>query len=262
MPNMKVALDKKLIYVQSPGFMIFFSEFEEVGLKSNASVILVYPGALISLTCTHHNVKDQQTRWEVKGFPPLVIHHDLLEANLDGFGPFSFSASSGPSGRVLTSTIQATATKSLNGTMVLCRDGGGSMDTVVGNLTVLVVGMLIVLYMMTCSKFDLCLWLNVLVKPVLPPIMGLIALLTSCNIYSAAPHAVSTLSVANSSIVLLILYCTCSHRWINYCMSAIFYFEWSSHLMLSILEVKSFFSLGASGGGGIGARHSGHFPIN
>ena len=104
--------------------------------------LIVCPGTIVNITCTHIN-RDNQTAWEVEGFPRSVALHDLGQTTPTSVGPFNYSTIGGHSGPTLTSTIQTTVTESLNGTVVLCRAGGLPADTEVGRVTVRVVGTLL-----------------------------------------------------------------------------------------------------------------------
>ena len=113
--------------------------------RENGDVILC-PGSLFSLTCTHDNVRAEQTRWEILNYGlapliPRVASHEPDTDKSESLGPFNFTMISDGSGPTLTSTVEATVTESLNGTVVLCRDGGSSNSTIVGRVTVRVVGM-------------------------------------------------------------------------------------------------------------------------
>ena len=119
--------------------------------RENGDVI-VCPGSLLSLTCTHDNVRAEQTRWEILNYGgapiPRVAFHEPDTDKSESLGPFSFTMISDGSGPTLTSTVEATVTESLNGTVVLCRDGGSSTSTTVGRVTVRIVG--------KCTEFGVC----------------------------------------------------------------------------------------------------------
>ena len=108
------------------------------GLVSNPSDVIVCPGSLLSLTCEHNNVRDEQTRWEtVTGntTSASVALHDTSTGS--SFGPFTFLEISDTSGPTLTSTVVATVTESLDHTVVVCRAGGRSFNTVERRVTVI-----------------------------------------------------------------------------------------------------------------------------
>lgn len=112
--------------------------------RENGDVI-VCPESSLSLTCSHNNVEAEQTRWEVSSYGedliPRVASHEPNADKSQSFGPFSFTMISNGSGPTLTSTVVATVTDSLNGTVVLCKAGGLNSSTVEGRVTVHVVGM-------------------------------------------------------------------------------------------------------------------------
>lgn len=99
--------------------------------------VIVCPGSLLTLTCIHNNARAEQTRWEmVIGNITIasVALHDTSTGS--SFGPFTFLEISDTSGPTLTSTVEATVTESLDGTVVLCRAGGLSDDAEVDRVTV------------------------------------------------------------------------------------------------------------------------------
>ena len=116
------------------------------GLVSNPSAhenghVIGCPGSSLSLTCTHDNVRSEQTRWEILNYGeapiPRVASHEPDTDKSESLGLFIFTMISDGSGLTLTSTVEATVTESLNGTEVLCRDGGSSNSTTVGRVTVI-----------------------------------------------------------------------------------------------------------------------------
>ena len=121
--------------------------------RENGDVIVIgCPASLLSLTCAHNNVRAEQTRWEILNYGeapiPRVASHEPDTDKSESLGPFSFTMISNGSGPTLTSTVEATVTESLNGTVVLCRDGGSSNSTTVGRVTVRVVG--------ECTELGVC----------------------------------------------------------------------------------------------------------
>ena len=110
------------------------------------------PGSLLTLTCAHDNVRAEQTRWEILNYReapiPRVASHEPDTDKSESLGPFSFTMISDGSGPTLTSTVEATVTESLNGTEVLCRDGGLMGNDVEGRVTVRVVG--------ECTELGVC----------------------------------------------------------------------------------------------------------
>ena len=69
-----------------------------------------------------------------------MASHEPDTDKSQSLGPFSFTMISDGSGPTLTSTVEATVNESLNGTEVLCRDGGCKSNDVEGRVTVRVVG--------------------------------------------------------------------------------------------------------------------------
>ena len=126
----------------------FKLESAESGLTSTPAskngTVIVCSGELVSLTCTHNNTKDNQTRWETLNSESnsLALHGEPLR-NSQSFGPFSFIYISDGSGLPLNSTAQANVNESLNGSVVLCRAGGSTTDPEEGRVAVLIVGMFI-----------------------------------------------------------------------------------------------------------------------
>ena len=98
------------------------------------------------MTCAHSNTGARQTRWEVSNNSQLAFYsladHDDKEGYPSNFSQYSFleGGIGGSSGITLTSTVVATATESLNGTVLVCRAGGQRSDPEAGNVTVHVVG--------------------------------------------------------------------------------------------------------------------------
>ena len=77
-----------------------------------------------------------------------MASHEPDTDKSESLGPFIFTMISDGSGPTLTSTVEAIVTESLNGTEVLCRDGGFSTSTTVGRVTVRIVG--------ECTEFGVC----------------------------------------------------------------------------------------------------------
>ena len=87
---------------------------------------------------------------------PRVASHEPDTDKSESLGPFSFTMISDGSGPTLTSTVEATVTESLNGTEVLCRDGGSSNSTIVGRVTVRVVGECLCVCTRVCVRTKVC----------------------------------------------------------------------------------------------------------
>ena len=102
------------------------------------------PGEQISLTCTHDNVAGEQTRWQMiqngNSTCTRVVSHTATQREElcgDSFTIFMISDNSGPT---LNTTLQTTATESLEGTIVVCYAGGLSTSPQAWNVTIHVIG--------------------------------------------------------------------------------------------------------------------------
>ena len=99
------------------------------------------PGDFLNISCVHDDAVGAFSRWEFSNYQSsCIIAHDGTPP--PDCGPFTISMVSVYDGSVTTasSTAQATATQSLDGTVVTCKAGGISTDPLVGSITINVAG--------------------------------------------------------------------------------------------------------------------------
>ena len=97
-------------------------------------------GQQISLTCSHETVATSTTAWIIS--PPvdcdIAILHGITTM-VPNCGPFSFHSVTQSS--PFSSTAVATASISMTGAVVQCRDGAGTVSGQVGrNITLCIIG--------------------------------------------------------------------------------------------------------------------------
>ena len=100
------------------------------------------PGDFLNITCVHDGAVGPFSRWEISNYQSsCIVAHDGTPP--PDCGPFTISMVSvyDSSTTTVSSAAQATATQSLDGTVVTCKAGGVNTDPLVGNLTINVVGM-------------------------------------------------------------------------------------------------------------------------
>ena len=95
-------------------------------------------GESLTFTCRHNNTAGQQSRWILPGVSTLcTVAHDGSPA--PNCSPFTITMISDSSGSTLTSTVQITATESLDNTTIECLAGGLLSSPQVGNVTLHVI---------------------------------------------------------------------------------------------------------------------------
>ena len=101
------------------------------------------PGELIYITCTHDNVQDEVTRWNIQSSTVNcreVISH-TAGLSEDMCGPFAITGISMNSGQLnVNSTLQIPAAETLEGAVVECRAGASLKSSQVGSVTLHVIG--------------------------------------------------------------------------------------------------------------------------
>ena len=101
------------------------------------------PGKLIYITCTHDNVQDEVTRWNIQSSTvncTEVVSH-TVGLNEDMCGPFAITGISMNSGPLnVNSTLQIPAAETLEGAVVKCIAGATLKSSQVGNVTLHVIG--------------------------------------------------------------------------------------------------------------------------
>ena len=104
------------------------------------------PGELIYITCTHDNVQDEVTRWNIQSSTvncTRVISHTAVLSE-DMCGPFAItgiSMNSGPVAQLnVNSTLHIPAAETLEGAVVECRAGAPLKSSQVGSVTLHVIG--------------------------------------------------------------------------------------------------------------------------
>ena len=104
-------------------------------------VLIAYDGDQISLTCSHNNLGTGVTKWS---FTSPVDCIEAIDHNppitTRSCGPFTFERITELSGSVLNSTAVATASASMNGAVVECRDSAGVSFNLIGNITLCIIG--------------------------------------------------------------------------------------------------------------------------
>ena len=99
--------------------------FSVSGAQLQSSVESPCPGESVTFTCTIPSVGHQ---WDI---PSLGISRSLLPRDqgrvISDHPPFEFSVTEVVPGTSITSTATFTATADLNGTLVVCRDGVGTL---------------------------------------------------------------------------------------------------------------------------------------
>ena len=99
------------------------------------------PGDFLNITCIHDDAVGQFSRWEFSNYlGSCIIAHDGTPPPACGSFTISMVSVYDGSATTASSTAQATATLSLDGTMVACRAGGISSDPLVGSITINVDG--------------------------------------------------------------------------------------------------------------------------
>ena len=105
-------------------------------------ILTAYHGDQISLTCSHNNPATAVTKWSFSS--PVncdkAIDHNPPISTTSVCGPFMFVGISGLSCCHLNSTAVATASTSITGAVVECRDSAGLSPTVVGSITLCIIG--------------------------------------------------------------------------------------------------------------------------
>ena len=106
-------------------------------------ILKVCPGEHISITCTHNNTAASElTRWVIQGHMfncnKLVSHISPVQEIT--CGPLTIIMISDNSNSIVSSTVQTTITRAINGTMVECYAGGLSSSPQVGNVSICVEG--------------------------------------------------------------------------------------------------------------------------
>ena len=121
-------------------------EFSSVPQDYDLSGYLVAcVGDHISISCSHNNLNTGATRWTFTS--PLMINDcgETIDHNppisSESCGSFMFTDVSALPLLPLNSTTRATASVAINGTTVECRDGGGILYEVIGNITLCIIGM-------------------------------------------------------------------------------------------------------------------------
>lgn len=104
-------------------------------------VLTAYHGDQISLMCSHNRPATAVTKWLFT--PPVdctkaIDHHSPTTTS--SCGPFMFVRISELSCCHLNSTAMATATSSMTGTTIECRDSAGISFNVVGQITLCIIG--------------------------------------------------------------------------------------------------------------------------
>ena len=112
-------------------------------IPSGSGTLLVCVGHQISLTCSHENGATGTTRWIFSS--PVDCSRAIDHNNpysTDPCGPFIFkNVTELTSDAVLfNSTAVATASASMSGTVVECRDSSGRTFNQIGNITLCIIG--------------------------------------------------------------------------------------------------------------------------
>lgn len=105
-------------------------------------VLTAYNGDPISLICSHNNPATAVTKWLFTS--PIdcakAIDHNPPITISAACGPFTFVDITEISCCQLNSTAVATATTSMTGTAVECRDSAGISSNIVGRITLCIIG--------------------------------------------------------------------------------------------------------------------------
>ena len=105
-------------------------------------VLTAYNGDPISLICSHNNPATAVTKWLFTS-PidcAMAIDHNPPVTVSAACGPFTFVDVTVVSCCQLNSTAVATATTSMTGTVVECRDSAGITSNIVGRITLCIIG--------------------------------------------------------------------------------------------------------------------------
>ena len=99
------------------------------------------PGTAFSLTCSYGPSSNEATRWEFSPPNPCTLPITHRPPTADSCGPFTINMVSDASvSSMRYSTAHAVATKALDGTVVVCKDGSDFSDSEVGRVTIRVIG--------------------------------------------------------------------------------------------------------------------------
>ncbi len=113
------------------------------GVNVTDGSLLVCSGTTVSLTCSHDGV--EVTRWEIDA--PIgctaIAPHTTTPADLL-CGTFTINMVSAMNQPTRTSTLVLPVDQSLNGAVVTCNAGSLSADPQAGNLTIQVIGEIII----------------------------------------------------------------------------------------------------------------------
>ena len=104
-------------------------------------VLTICRGDIVSLICSHNNLNSGATRWTVGPTVNCAITTFHNSVDRESCGPFTFQDMSKSSQTTIKSMSTVEADASIDGVVVECRDNPGSPSTLIGRISICVVGM-------------------------------------------------------------------------------------------------------------------------
>lgn len=123
-------------------FKLVLCLFESVPTDyDDSGMLTACAGDQISIRCSHDNLATGATRWIFE--PPIdcaeaIDHNPPISTH--PCGPFTFHGVTELPQVPLHSTAEATASASMSGAVIECRDSGGLRFNTIGNLTLCIIG--------------------------------------------------------------------------------------------------------------------------